>query len=447
MKKFDVIVIGGGPGGSSAAMALSKAGRAVCLFEGENIGGTCLNVGCIPTKYLLDRAAALEKIRKCTEEGILRGAGEFSWKRIQAGREKTVLKLRSGLEASLRTCGVATVSGKAVLKKDLTVVCDGEEYSAGDIIIATGSSPAAKVLADSPYTDSTGGLSQKKLPERLLIVGGGVIGLELASAYRSFGSEVTVIELAENILGSALPAAARLLKSRLEARGIRFFCGTRLESTERYDGGIRVKTSSGEFTADTVIMANGRKPRLDGIDAEALGLKLNERGGIAVDGRMKTNLPHIYAIGDATGRVMLAHAAYADASVAVANILGKNEVSDTRIMPQCIYTYPMLASVGMTVSDAERLGIPASVGMSDFRANGMAVAEGEEGCAFAVVDKRNGKNLGFTVVGASACELIGTASIAVERGYTAEDWQHLTVAHPTLSECLKDAVLSAKTEN
>lgn len=443
MKKFDVIVIGGGPGGSAAAMTLAKAGRAVCLFEGDSLGGTCLNVGCIPTKYLLDRAAALEKIRKCTEEGILRGAGEFSWKRIQAGREKTVTKLRAGLEASLRSCGVITVNGKATLNENLTVTCCGEEYSADDIIIATGSSPAAKVLPDSPFTDSTGGLSQKKLPEKLLVVGGGVIGLELASAYRSFGSEVTVTELAENILGSALPAAAKLLRSRLEARGIVFCCGTRLESLEKSGDTVTAKTSAGTFTADAVIMANGRQPHLDGIDAAALGLKLGDRGGIAVDGRMRTNLPHIYAIGDVTGRVMLAHAAYADAYIAASNILGKNEVSDPRIMPQCIYTYPMLASVGMTVSDAERLGIPASVGEFDFRANGMAVAEGEEGRVFAVIDRRNGKSLGFTVVVASACELIGMASIAVERGYTVDDWRHLTVAHPTLSECLKDAVLAA----
>ena len=446
MKKFDVLIIGGGPGGSSAAMSLAKAGRAVCLFEGENIGGTCLNVGCIPTKYLLDRACALEKIRKCTEEGILRGAGEFSWKRIQVGRENTVVRLRAGLEASLRACGVVTVAEKATLKEGLKVICNGEEYCADDIIIATGSSPAAKVLSDSPFTDSTGGLSQRKLPERLLIVGGGVIGLELASAYRSFGSEVTVTELADNILGSALPAAARLLKSKLEARGIKFFCGTKLYKIEKSEAGITAETSSGDFVADAVIMANGRRPRLDGIDAGALGLKLNERGGIDVDGRMKTNLPHVYAIGDVTGRVMLAHAAYADASVAAANILGKNEVSDTRIMPQCIYTYPMLASVGMTVADAERLGIPASVGISDFRANGMAVAESEEGCVFAVVDKRNGRNLGFTVVGPSACELIGMASIAVERGYSADDWRHLTVAHPTLSESIKDAVLAANAD-
>lgn len=445
MKKFDVIVIGGGPGGSAAAMALAKAGRAVCLFEGDKVGGTCLNVGCIPTKYLLDRAAALEKIRKCTEEGILRGAGEFSWKRIQSGREKTVTKLRTGLEASLRACGVVTVSGKATLKKGLTAECCGEEYSADDIIIATGSSPAAKVLSDSPFTDSTGGLSLPRLPERLLIVGGGVIGLELASAYRSFGAEVTVTELAANILGSALPDAAKLLRSRLESRGIKFFCGTRLESLERSGNTVTAKTTAGSFTFDAVIMANGRRPRLDGIDADALGLKLSKRGGIAVDGRMKTNLPHIYAIGDVTGRVMLAHAAYADAYVAAANILGKNEVSDTRIMPQCIYTHPMLASVGMTVADAERLGIPASVGTFDFRANGMAVAEGEEGRVFAVIDRRNGKSLGFTVVGSSACELIGMASIAVERSYTVNDWRHLTVAHPTLSECLKDAVLAANT--
>lgn len=438
MKSCELIIIGGGPGGYTAALAAARAGKSVCLFEKDALGGTCLNVGCIPTKYLLDRANALEKIRSMTEEGVLRGAGEYSFKRVMKGKAPVIEKLGAGIASMLRSAKVEVVRGTASFENANTVLCNGEEYSAGDVIIATGSSPIKLPFRGSEYCiDSTAALSLTKLPKKLCIIGGGVIGLEFASAFSAFGSEVTVIEMMDSILPREEKSAVDLLVRSLTSKGIKIKCSVKVESVEKCGDLYTVHTSAGNIDADCVISAAGRRANTEGLALENAGITPEKNGTIAVNEYLETKKPHIYAIGDVIGGYMLAHAAYAEAEVAVSNILGNKKELDHRIMPRCVYTIPPLAAVGVTSEN----GV---LGRFDYRGNGLAVAEGESGCVFAVMDRETKKTVGFTLVGAAAPEMIAAASIAVERGYTQDDWRALTVAHPSLSESLREAAISVK---
>jgi len=439
--KYELIIIGGGPGGYSAALSAAKAGKSVCLFEKEALGGTCLNVGCIPTKYLLDRASALEKIRSMTAEGILRGAGEYSFKRVMNGKTPVIEKLRSGIDSMLRSAKVEVIKGTACFKDANTVTSEGIDYQAENIIIATGSSPIRLPFPGSEYCiDSTAALALTKLPKRLCVIGGGVIGLELSSAFSAYGADVTVVELMDRILPREECAAVDLLTRELTAKGIKIKCSAKVESVEKCGQGFKVRTSAGDFDADCVISAAGRRANTEGLRPENVGLVPEKNGTLAVNGYLQTKVEHIYAIGDVIGGYMLAHAAYAEAEVAVSNILGNKKELDHRIMPRCVYTIPPLAAVGVASPDVEN----AVVGRADYRANGMALAEGESGCVFAVLDKETKTCIGFSIVGASSPEMIAAASIAIERGYTRNDWKNLTVAHPSLSESLREAVLNAR---
>ena len=440
MKSYGLIVIGGGPGGYTAALAAAKAGKSVCLFEKEKLGGTCLNVGCIPTKYLLDRANALEKIRAMTDEGILRAAGEYSFKRVMKGKAGAIEKLGSGIASMLRAARVDVVAGSASFKDASTLVCNGEEYTADDIIIATGSSPLKLSFPGAEYCiDSTAALSLTRLPRRICIIGGGVIGLELGSAFCAYGATVTIVELTDSILPREERAAVELLVRELRAKGMDIRCSTRVTAVEKNEEELTVRTNAGDISSDCVISAAGRRASTDGLCIENSGIVPEKNGILPVNECLETAVPHIYAIGDVIGGYMLAHAAYAEAEVAVSNILGKRIAVDHRIMPRCVYTITPFAAVGVTSAESG-----GALGRADYRANGMAVAEGESGCVFAVLDKNTGKCLGFSIVGASSPEMIAAASIAVECGYTKDDWRRLTVAHPSLSESLRDAVLNCQ---
>ncbi|MEG1850116.1 MAG: NAD(P)/FAD-dependent oxidoreductase, partial [Oscillospiraceae bacterium] len=329
-KHFELLILGGGPGGYSAALAAARGKKKVALFECEHLGGTCLNVGCIPTKYLLDKAAALEKIRAMTQKNLLRDAGSFSFRNMQAGKGEVVDKLVGGVEFLLKKQGVTTVRGEAKLLPDRRVLCNGEEYDGDAIIIATGSEPILPPIPGVEHTlDSTGVLALSHLPRSLAVIGGGVIGLELASAYASFGTAVSVIEMQSSLLPNELPKAAAQLSSALKKRGIGIHTGFSVKRIETRENGYAVVAGQGEtereFLADVVLMAIGRKPALRGVDAKALNLAMTPRGAIAVDDHLCTNLPGVYAIGDVIGGYQLAHAAYAEGEAAVAHLLGRDE--------------------------------------------------------------------------------------------------------------------------
>ncbi len=444
-KIYDVMIIGGGPGGYSAAISAAKEGLSVVLFEGGAIGGTCLNMGCIPTKYLLDKAAAMEKIRALTDKKILKEAGLYSFKKIQSGREEVIRKLVKGVDYLLKANKIEVVRGFATMKTPLKVECNGMVYEGKNVIIATGSEPARIPIPGVEYAiDSTEALALEKVPKRLVVIGGGVIGMELASAFNSFGSEVTVIEVLPDLFPAEDRKIVSYMQKELEKRGIRILCGTKVKVIEKAGKSFRVFYEGKEINeiyADIVVMATGRKPKYTGIDVEAMKIATTPKGEIGVDEYMQTTVPQIYAIGDVVGGYQLAHAAYAEGEAAIDHILGKNNPVNLEVMPRCIYTIPAFAGVGVTESKAKAMGINAVTGQFFYTGNGMALAEGAEGLVQVVMDEDNQTTLGIQIVGECAPELISFATLAVKNKTTAEEWRKLIVAHPSLSEMVKEAAL------
>ena len=448
MEEFDVLVLGGGPGGYSFAIAAAKKGLKVALFEGGKLGGTCLNVGCIPTKYLVDKAGALEKVRALTRQEIFRDAGSFSFRRIQQDKERVTAKLVGGVAFLLKKAGVTVVSGQARLCPERVVRCGAGEYRGRNVVIATGSLPSRLPIPGQELTiDSTGALALDRLPRRMVVLGGGVIGLELACAFACFGTQVTILEMLPALLPREEPEAARLVVSALKGRGIGILTGAKVLRVERTAGGLRTvyerEGAEAAVEADQVLMAVGRRPCLDGVDAGALGLELGERGHILVDGAQRTSLPGVYAIGDVAGGIQLAHAAYAEGERALAHILTGREPGEGAPIPACVYTVPCLASVGLTAAAAREAGYDPALGSFDYSANGMALAEGAAGKVFAVMDKKTQRTLGVSIVGENASELIAFAALAVDKGLTLADWERMVVAHPSLAEMVREAALDA----
>ena len=448
METFDVLVMGGGPGGYSLAIAAAKKGLNVALFEKERLGGTCLNVGCIPTKYLVDKANAMEKVRALVDQGIFRDAGSFSFRKIQKGKGEVTAKLVGGVQFLLKKVGVTVVNGEARLAANRVVRCGGREYQGKHVVIATGSVPMTIPIPGHEYTiDSTGALNLEHLPGRMVVMGGGVIGLELACAFASYGTEITVIEMLPALLPREQQEAVRLVVSALKKRGIRVLTGARMLRVEKTSGGLRsVYELDGEeesVEADQVLMAVGRRPNLAGIDAGALGLKLSEKKYVLVDESQRTNLEGVYAIGDVAGGIQLAHAAYAEGEAALRHILTGAAAADRAPVPSCIYTIPCFASVGLTTQGAREAGLEPVLGTFDYSANGMALAEGASGKVFAVADKDSGRTLGVTIVGENASELIAFGALAVDRKLAVEEWERMVVAHPSLSEMVREAALDA----
>ena len=361
MQQFDILVIGGGPGGYSLAINAAKRGCKVALFEKEHVGGTCLNVGCIPTKYLVDKAIAMEKVRSLVDRGIFRDAGSFSFRKIQQGKSEVTGKLVGGVQFLMKKHGVELVSGTAQLKADRVVACNGQEYQGKHVVIATGSEPMMiPVPGHEHCIDSTGALGLQKLPRSMVVMGGGVIGLELACAFAAYGTEVTVVEMMPELMPREQKEAVRIVLKELKKLGIRLLTGTKMLRVEKNDPLLRAvyETDGQEGSTDCeqVLMAAGRRTNLSGIDAAALGLALDEKKCIVVDSHQRTNLPGVYAIGDVVGGYQLAHAAYAEGEAALADILGEDKPMGTVPVPVCTYTIPCFASVGLTTEAAKAAG-------------------------------------------------------------------------------------------
>ncbi|KKI51939.1 dihydrolipoyl dehydrogenase [Christensenella hongkongensis] len=443
---YDLIVIGGGPGGYLSARVAAKKGAKVALFEKDSLGGTCLNVGCIPTKYLLDKAKLMDRITELTEQGIFKEAGQFSFRKIQQGKEKAVSQLVGGVGSLLKASGVKLVKGSAQLMPGLRVSCNGREYQAKDIIIATGSSPVTVPVPGAENTiDSTAALALQKIPERLVVIGGGVIGMELASAYNAYGSDVTVVEMMERLYPAEEQKIVDGLVAAMTCKGVKIETGAAVKEVKKDRETLAVRYQKGEeeitLPADVVLMAAGRKANLEGIDANRLGIRLNSKGEIVVNQRMETSVPHIYAIGDVIGGYQLAHAAYAEGECAVHNIMDGPKTADLSVMPRCIYTIPCMAAVGITSAQARERGIDASVGTFHYRANGMALVEDAQGMVIVIADKKTKETLGVHILGEGATEMISFAAAAVINKMTLAQWEDLIVAHPSLSEMVREAAL------
>ena len=448
MEQYDVLVIGGGPGGYSLGIAAARKGMRVALFEKEHLGGTCLNVGCIPTKYLVDKANAMEKVRALVRKDIFRDAGSFSFKQIQKGKSEVTGKLVNGVKFLLKKAGATVIEGEAVLKPDRVVACNGREYQGRYVVIATGSVPMMIPVPGYEYCiDSTGALSLPSLPRSMVVMGGGVIGLELACAFAAYGTEVTVVEMMPELMPREQKEAVRILVNDLKKQGIALKTGAKMLRIEKNGGLLRAvyeMDGKEQFTdCEQVLMAAGRKTNLTGIDAGALGLRMDEKKCVVVDERQRTNLPGVYAIGDVVGGYQLAHAAYAEGEAALADMLGEDRPYGTVPVPVCTYTIPCFAAVGLTTESAKAAGYEPVLGSFDYGANGMALAEGASGAVFVVADRETTRTLGVTIVGENSSEMIAMAASAVADGLTAEQWEKMIVAHPSLCEMVREAALDA----
>lgn len=444
-----IAVIGGGPGGYTAAIRAAQLGAEVTVIEKDKLGGTCLNRGCIPTKALLACADALTLIQEAEEFGIsVSGQVKPDLGKMLERKNKVVLQLRGGIEQLFKTHKIRLVNSKGKLVKQenkLSVETDEglEDYEA--VIIATGSEPAKFASFDfsqPTVMTSDDALDLGEIPEKLLILGGGVVGCEFASLYSRLGSEITLVELMPQILPFEERRIAKQLEGSFKKKGIRVLAKTSIDKIVEYgDDKIKAELSNGEVVAATKLLVSiGRKLLTEGIGLEEAGVDLTERGGTKVNDKMETSVPGVYAIGDCNGGIMLAHWAAAEGAVAAQNICGKNTVIDKSVIPSCIFTTPEIATVGLNADRAKEKGIEIKTGRFPFAANGKAHAVGEpEGSVTIVVDVKTDKVLGGQIIGPHASDLVHEIALAIKLGITAREIGNTIHAHPTLSEAVLEA--------
>jgi dihydrolipoamide dehydrogenase len=449
---YQVIVIGAGPGGYPAALKAARMGARVCIVEAGPVGGTCLNRGCIPTKALVESASALKRARKAGEFGVEVGEPALNYARVRSRQDEIVNKLRSGVQLLLKNGKIELIQARGLLAGgnvvELTSSGGRTERISGDkIIIATGSEPLLpKALGydGEVVLSSTEMLQLDELPETLLIVGGGVIGCEFAGICAAMGVRVTLVEAQPTILPLIDEDLARRLQALLKQQGIDLKTKTKILGVARDGQGARVSLSDGaEVVADKVLIAIGRSLNTADIGLEQAGVA-TASGAVIVNDSLETSAPGIYAVGDVTGKALLAHVATAQGVVAAANAMGASRTVDYNAIPNCIFTYPEIGSVGITSREAKERGIPLKTGKSLFAANGKALCEGEaDGFVKVLAAADTGRILGLHIIGPHATELLAEGALAVRWGLTLSQFSDTIHAHPTLSEAVRDAVEAA----
>lgn len=448
-----VVVIGGGPGGYVAAIRAAQLGAAVTVIEKDRVGGTCLNVGCIPTKVLLHSAELYTAMKnEGPNIGIFADNLRFDWTTIEKRKQDVVNHLVAGVEGLLKSNGVECVYGEGRLAAPTVVEAAGSTVEADAVVLATGSEPSIPPipgldLNDPSIITSDGALSLDVLPKSIAIAGGGVIGVEFASVFASFGVSVTVVEMLPGILPNVDVEAAAILRRSLESKGVVFHTGARLESVTRNGSALvlDVAAASGpvKLAVDKLLVATGRRPRTRGLGLEAVGVEIR-RGRVTVNDRMETGVPGVYAIGDCASPIMLAHAASREGETAAENIMGHPAVMDYKTVPSAIYTSPALASVGLSEEAAVKTGAKVRVGRFPLAANGKSVLSGDaDGMVKIVSEDRYGEVLGVHIVGGPAIEMIGEAGLALRLEATLEEIVSTVHAHPTVSEAIGEAALAA----
>lgn len=452
MTKSDLIIIGAGPGGYETALAAARQGKNVTLFEGANLGGTCLNEGCIPTKCLCKNAEILAQFKEADKFGIDDFTFEFDFDKVMERKNEVVSTLRAGIDAMMKQAKVNVVSEYASFKDAQTVVAAGEEYTADNIIIATGSVskslpiPGAELECVKTSTDM---LSIDYVPESLTIVGGGVIGMEFASIFNAMGSKVTVVEFMKQILPPFDSDIAKRLKQILSKKGIEIITSAavkKIEQNAEYEIVTTYECKGKEQTvvSSDILMAVGRAPRLDNLNLEAAGVEFTPRG-IKVDDYMRTNVPHIYAIGDVNARMMLAHVASFQGVRALNAIDGKEDSIDFSIVPSAVFTVPECGMAGLTSDQCKEQGIAVKTGTSFFRANGKALALGEsEGLCKLIFRADDMRLIGAHIMGVQAADLAQQAADLMSRGTTHAQMTDIIFGHPTVSEVLLSAAHNLK---
>lgn len=446
---YDLIVIGAGPGGYEAAAYAAKLGRKVALFEKAELGGTCLNVGCIPTKTLLRSARALEDCRAAAQYGVTVGAATFDMAAVQARKQQVVAMLIKGVTGMLKRAGVDVIKAEAKLAGRGKVVADGKEYEAANILVATGSVPAAPPipgLRDNPgVLDSTGILELETVPESLVVIGGGVIGLEFASFFATVGAKVTVVEMLPKIAPVVDEEISKKLMSELKKAGVVFNLSCKVVRIE--DRTLVYATPEGKeesVTGTWILNATGRSPVLKGIGLEEAGVDFDRRG-IKADEFGKTNVPGVWACGDVTGRCLLAHAATREGIVAVNNMFGIPDRLRYSAIPSVIYTHPEVAQVGVTEDDLKARGVAYRKAVMPMAIAGRFVVDnaGQSGTVKVLVGEEHGQVLGVHMIGGCCGEFIASAAAMVEMELRVEDVRQIVFPHPTTSEALKETILHA----
>lgn len=449
MTTTDLIIIGAGPGGYETAIAAAREGMKVVLVEAGALGGTCLNEGCIPTKCLCRSAEVADLMKEAATFGVVAESGGIDLVEVMKRKNEVVAQLAAGVASLLKSPGITLVQGKATFAGPHEVIVGKEHFSAPHIMVATGSS--AKNLpipgADLPgVVTSREMLQLEQIPKRLCVIGGGVVGMEFASVFRSFGSEVSVVEYAKEILPSFDRDIAKRLRTALKRKGITFNVGAAVTEISKVDEGYKVAFVSGnkegQVEADLVLMAVGRGPRLQHLGLDEIGMQYTSRG-IVVDENMQTNIEGVYAIGDVNGICPLAHAATAQGRCALYHILGKDGAPDLQLVPAAVFTVPEVAMVGHTEETASAAGLEYSIRKAFYRANGKSLSMGESEGIVKLLVGPDGLLLGAHVLGAHAADLIHELALAMHAKMGVERIQSLIHAHPSLSEILHDAVMNA----
>ena len=456
---YDLAIIGGGPGGYCAAERAGSAGLSVVLFEKKELGGVCLNEGCIPTKTLLYSAKVYDYARHADLYGVSVEGASFDYSKILKRKTKVVRKLVGGVKLKMKNAGVTVVDGEAVIAGPVAggfvVSCGGVEYVTRNLLVCTGSEavvppiPGLKDAGDVVVTNREI-LAMEEVPAELVIIGGGVIGMEFASFFNSMGSKVTVVEMMPKILGPMDSEISELLQKLYAKKGVVFRLGCKVTGIE--GNTVVYETPESEVcrvSGDRILVSVGRRAVLQGFGLETLGvsLALTPTGrpyGIKVDEHMRTDFPGVYAAGDVTGFSMLAHTASREAEVAVNDILGKEDRMRYDAIPGVVYTNPEVAGVGLTEDEALKKGIECKVLKLPMAYSGRFVAENErgEGLCKMVIDSGTGKVLGVHMLGNPSSEIIQSACIAIEQGMTAEQLKEVVFPHPTVSEIIKETAFT-----
>lgn len=446
--KYDVAIIGGGPAGYTAAEKAAAGGLSTLLFEKNALGGVCLNEGCVPTKTLLYSAKVYDTIKHAPKYAVSAENPTFDFAKIVARKNKVVKKLTAGIRMKMKEHGVEVVSGEAEIKGraadgTISIACGETVYEAANLLICTGSEtviPPIPGLAETEYWTSREALQSKELPASLVIIGGGVIGMEFASFFNSMGTEVHVVEMLDKILGPMDRELSEMLQAEYAKRGIKFYLGHKVTAVSAE--GVTVEKDGETFVVrgEKVLLSVGRRPVTKGFGLETLAPE-PFRSGIKVNEYMQTSIPNVYACGDITAFSLLAHTAVSEAEVAVDHLLGKSRGMSYMAIPGVVYTNPEIAGVGKTEEELQAEGTPYTIKKIPMAFSGRFVAENEQGngvCKLILAEDET--IVGAHLLGNPASELIVIAGIAIEKGMKADELKAIVFPHPTVGEIIKEAL-------
>ncbi|MCU6762981.1 Dihydrolipoyl dehydrogenase [uncultured Roseburia sp.] len=447
---FEVLVIGAGPGGYETAIKAAQSGKKTAIVEAGSFGGVCLNEGCIPTKTLIRTANLYTEIKEAADfaiTGIQKEQVSVDMKRLQQRKETVVKTLVNGVQALLRGNKVTVINGRASFVDSHTITVDGKTYTSEYFIIATGSvtfmPPFIPLEGNTNVITSKEALELEDIPKSIAIIGGGVIGIEFAHVFSHLDTKVTVLELMDHILPMVDEEVSEMVKKRMEKQKVEFYTGAKVRKVKDDSVIYEYQGQERSSQADVVLMAVGRTANTEGLNAEAIGIEFDKKA-IKTNEYMQTNIPHIYAIGDVNGKVMLAHTASHEGFAAVSHILSKPEQVHYDRIPSCIYLDPEVACIGMTEKAAREKGYDICVGKFPMMANGKSLVEGDtEGIVKVILDKELGEILGVHLYGKHVTDMIGEISVAMNLEASAEEVIGSIHPHPTISEAVPEAFMAA----